>query len=285
MTAKVDYTYTILRYVHDVMTGEFLNIGLVMHVPPQHKVLTRTTDRTDRIKCMFPDLDTKALSSSLQAVGRALDSKRAEASNAITFAESAITKDNSSLQWSPQGSGHTNDVEETFRQLYSRFVSRYEKREVAPLTDQLGIPVGAGASYYGDQVIAHAYRPANSGPAYVDFTVNPRGIASNDLLYGVTGVQLDSVAASENYLYSAYLSMQALDQRRMVVQPQGEQNAQTDLRSELLRRFRRRLPSAMAVGQQPGFTVFETDEQQTEAVAIIRIQLSAQYAAETQQSD
>jgi hypothetical protein len=42
MTDKVPYTYTVLRYVHDVMTGEFVNVGLVMHVPSRQQVLART---------------------------------------------------------------------------------------------------------------------------------------------------------------------------------------------------------------------------------------------------
>jgi Protein of unknown function (DUF3037) len=33
MTIQQPYTYTILRYVHDVTTGEFVNVGVVMHLP------------------------------------------------------------------------------------------------------------------------------------------------------------------------------------------------------------------------------------------------------------
>ena len=50
MSKKFPYTYTILRYVHDVMTGEFINVGVVMHVPSQRQLLART--RTTIGRCV-----------------------------------------------------------------------------------------------------------------------------------------------------------------------------------------------------------------------------------------
>jgi hypothetical protein len=46
------YTYTILRYVHDIRTGEFLNVGVVLHVPATHNLVeerkTRDIPRVSR---------------------------------------------------------------------------------------------------------------------------------------------------------------------------------------------------------------------------------------------
>ena len=33
MTEKQAYSYTVLRYIHDVVSGEALNVGVVMHAP------------------------------------------------------------------------------------------------------------------------------------------------------------------------------------------------------------------------------------------------------------
>ena len=33
MTSKTPYTYTVLRYVHDIATGEFLNVGVALFAP------------------------------------------------------------------------------------------------------------------------------------------------------------------------------------------------------------------------------------------------------------
>ncbi len=42
MTDRVPYSFVVLRYVHDVFTGEFLNVDVVMHVPSQCRVHVRT---------------------------------------------------------------------------------------------------------------------------------------------------------------------------------------------------------------------------------------------------
>ena len=45
MIIQQPYTYTILRYVRDVTTGEFVNVGVVMHLPREGRLLAmaRTT--------------------------------------------------------------------------------------------------------------------------------------------------------------------------------------------------------------------------------------------------
>ena len=42
MTAKEPYSYVVLRYIHDVLTGEFVNVGLVMVVPGRPLILTKS---------------------------------------------------------------------------------------------------------------------------------------------------------------------------------------------------------------------------------------------------
>ena len=46
MSNELSYTYTVLRYVHDVMTGEFVNVGLVVHSPAANffRVETRSSN-------------------------------------------------------------------------------------------------------------------------------------------------------------------------------------------------------------------------------------------------
>jgi len=45
MSNKTAYTYTVLRYVHDIATGEFLNVGVALLATERHYVnaLCRTT--------------------------------------------------------------------------------------------------------------------------------------------------------------------------------------------------------------------------------------------------
>ena len=38
MTAKQPFTYVVLRYVHDVLTGEFVNVGVALVLPSHRKI-------------------------------------------------------------------------------------------------------------------------------------------------------------------------------------------------------------------------------------------------------
>jgi hypothetical protein len=137
MSGRETYTYTVLRYVHDVMTGEFVNVGVVLHATTGLRSKFRST--SGRVSSIFPTLDEKAFKRALRAVRSAIEqlakSERSagllEASpDAIAFAHRALVGDDSSFQWSPSGSGVTRDAAATLDQLYNRFVMRHEKHVI-----------------------------------------------------------------------------------------------------------------------------------------------------------
>ena len=70
MTQKQAYSYTVLRYVHDVVSGEALNVGVVMHAPKAEFLEVRTRKTIGRLKQAFPDLDRRAFVMSMGAVDR-----------------------------------------------------------------------------------------------------------------------------------------------------------------------------------------------------------------------
>jgi hypothetical protein len=135
MNDRTAYTYTVLRYMHDVVTGEFVNVGIVMYVPSSAQVMARTRSTIGRLRGVFPDLDRIAFVSTMSALRRAFRniSRRSannglfkSASDAGAFAREAVPPDDSSLQWSPVGSGLTDNPSRTFERIYERFVSRYD---------------------------------------------------------------------------------------------------------------------------------------------------------------
>lgn len=135
MLERETYSYTVLRYVHDVMTGEFVNVGVVVHAPSGLKSKFRST--YGRVSSVFPGLDEKAFKDALRAVHSTIEKlEKSEKSagflqsspDAMTFARKAMVADDSSFQWSPPGSGITRDVVATLNQLYDRFVTRHEKQ-------------------------------------------------------------------------------------------------------------------------------------------------------------
>lgn len=140
MTEKRPYTYTVLKYVHDIVSGESLNVGIVLHSDSGRFLKSRTRSTYRRIKEVFPDLDSRVFRTSMKSIERAiahLAQKLPEApTDALGLARSVMVTDESALQWSVVGSGVTTDLEGTLDKLYARFVTRYDTKIIARRTDE-----------------------------------------------------------------------------------------------------------------------------------------------------
>jgi Protein of unknown function (DUF3037) len=137
MTDKRTYTYTVLRYVHDVVTGEFVNVGIVLHSPDAQFLKARTRSTIGRLRELFPDLDRTAFTAAMRAIRRGIDQLakqvfaddlRLTGGDAAAFARRALPADDSSLQWSPIGTGLTEEPAQALERLYLRLVARYDER-------------------------------------------------------------------------------------------------------------------------------------------------------------
>ena len=144
MTEKQAYSYTVLRYVHDVVSGEALNVGVVMHTPAASFLKVRTRKTVGRLKQAFPDLDPAAFADAMQAVDRGLSAVAMRANKMPLFdartdarahALKVLPDDDSALQWSPTGTGLTADPARTFERLYERYVARYDFTPVTHRSD------------------------------------------------------------------------------------------------------------------------------------------------------
>ncbi|MDH5644207.1 MAG: DUF3037 domain-containing protein [Gemmatimonadota bacterium] len=140
MKKQYTYTYTVLRYVHDVTSGEFVNVGVALYASEARYVgaLCRTT--YGRLSKVFPGVNAghfKALMRHIQnrfeESGERLSSELqfASQSDVIEIAQSVLPKDDSSLQWSPSGSGRTDDPALALEKLFNRMVMRYEDKQAA----------------------------------------------------------------------------------------------------------------------------------------------------------
>lgn len=145
MTNKRAYSYTVLRYVHDVVSGEALNVGVVMHAPSAAFLKVHTRKTIGRLKQVFPDLDREAFVSTMRAVDRGITaaSKRVEGEplfdgplDALGHALKVLPNDDSALQWSPVGTGLSPDLEKTFQRLYERYVAQYDRKHDRRRTDE-----------------------------------------------------------------------------------------------------------------------------------------------------
>lgn len=144
MTDRRPYTYVILRYRHDPLSGEFANVGVLLHQGAAGFLEAKIRSTLGpRLTKMFPSLDTDSLKSGLQSISRRVSKlgvreggdMLSSLNDASGFAKKVLPQDDTSFVWSPVGSGITDDPRRTLDKLYSRFVAQYDGKAKAPRVD------------------------------------------------------------------------------------------------------------------------------------------------------
>src|SRR5712664_4925422 len=112
MNSEIAYTYVTLRYVHDIATGEFINVGIALFAPSVKFVGARCLSRSTRLTSLYPKIDQRYFASILshvqaqiEIVNRQLqsDPKTVKAKSIEDIASSVFPKDDSSLRWGESG--------------------------------------------------------------------------------------------------------------------------------------------------------------------------------------
>jgi len=62
MALPVAYNYVIVRYLHNLSRGEFINLGILMWLPQTGEVLYQFTTDSSRARSFFKGLDVKSFS-------------------------------------------------------------------------------------------------------------------------------------------------------------------------------------------------------------------------------
>jgi hypothetical protein len=137
---KSAYNYTVLRYVHDTATGEFVNVGVVLYSPATRFASAICRPTYGRVSSVFPGLDGDAFKRLMRLVQARLEEVGAvladellldgKPDSVMTLVNEILPADDSSLQWSPPGGGITSDPSKTLDQLYSRLVTHYDEKVV-----------------------------------------------------------------------------------------------------------------------------------------------------------
>jgi hypothetical protein len=141
------YSYSVLRYVHDIVTGEFVNVGIVFFAPAKDGdapiLLTEFKDRIQRLRNLFPDIDRSAFVSAIESLRRASKPIAKQVAGELLFSSGnardvavrMLPHDGSSLQWSEIGTGVAKDVDKEFHRIANRMLSRYDRHTHSRRTD------------------------------------------------------------------------------------------------------------------------------------------------------
>ena len=135
------FSYTVLRYVHDVATSEFVNMGVALYAPEANYVSAICIPRYGRLTKMFLEVNGEHLRKVMSYIQARFEEHAGKLKTELAFrqpasimeiAHSILPRDDSSLQWSEPNGGITEDPGGTLDQLYTRLVEKYEHRAQLP---------------------------------------------------------------------------------------------------------------------------------------------------------
>jgi hypothetical protein len=139
---KIPYTFSVLRYVHDILTGEFVNIGVILYAPKAKYLNAICTPRYTRLRKMFLDIDGDHFRKSVRYIQAKIEEEGERLLNELPFRDPPVSAkdfaskilpiDDSSLQFSPEGYGLTDNPEKTLEQIYNRYVEKYYEKSARP---------------------------------------------------------------------------------------------------------------------------------------------------------
>ena len=135
---RTAYSFSILRYVHDPVTQEFVNVGVALYAPEAGFFRARCSSHYGRISGFFTHIDgnrfrhlTRYIEDSINAMG---DQIRGQLPlSAPLSIEGCLARvlppDDSALQFAPAGGGFSADLEATLRETFHRCVETYAAAE------------------------------------------------------------------------------------------------------------------------------------------------------------
>jgi hypothetical protein len=131
---NVAYHFAVLRYVHDTVTQEFVNVGVALFAPEAGFLRARCTDSYARISEMFLRIDGVHFRQILRYIGGQIDALGSRYASTLPFEQSPslesllagiLPPDDSAFQFSKVGVGLSPDPAKTLSELFRRQVETY----------------------------------------------------------------------------------------------------------------------------------------------------------------
>jgi hypothetical protein len=132
------YQYAILRYIHDPVTQEFLNVGIVIYSKEARYLKGRINTRYSRLSKAFPEINGAHYRRIISYIQRSLSYIYSSFSQSNLFDElptkietildQVLPPDDSSLVFGGYGGGLAANLDTELDRLYARMVERYEEK-------------------------------------------------------------------------------------------------------------------------------------------------------------
>jgi hypothetical protein len=135
---KTAYSFSVIRYVHDVVGGEFVNVGVALYAPQENYIDALCTKKYGRLSKLFVEVNGQQFRTLMNFLEiRIADARRkletelqfdGKPEDVLEILYMVIPKDDSSLQFSSSGGGLTSNPTKTLEDLYERYVERYSEK-------------------------------------------------------------------------------------------------------------------------------------------------------------
>ncbi len=131
---SVPYSFSVLRYIHDPVTQEFLNIGVAVFSAEAEYLNAICTTKYGRISETFCKIDGVGFRQLSQHIQDSIRSAGSKYSSSLPFEPNqnieqilakVLPRDDSSIQFSKAGVGLSSDLDQTLQDLYKRYVEKY----------------------------------------------------------------------------------------------------------------------------------------------------------------
>jgi len=134
------YQYQVLRYLHDHVTGEFVNVGLIFYEPQTRFLRAQVITKAQRLTSFFPGLPAKPILADLRYFAKSINQQAkdllvsplfSQVDDLSTITVAFIQPNDAGWQLTPVQRGLTRNPEGTCQHLYHRLIGEYQE-EPAP---------------------------------------------------------------------------------------------------------------------------------------------------------
>jgi hypothetical protein len=138
---KVAYSFSVLRYVHDPVTQEFINIGVAVFSPEAKYLRAVCTTSYGRITQMFQKIEGQRFRELSRYIQNQICAAGQEYESALPFEAGptiehllarVLPPDDSAIQFSKAGVGLSSDLDRTLNELFQRHVEQYAASGESP---------------------------------------------------------------------------------------------------------------------------------------------------------
>ncbi len=130
------FEYKILRYLHDRVTGEFVNVGILLFALDEKILFSRTSHTYGRLADFYCGIDGKKVKKLITGIDYVVNKFNKESlslslnfdniTNLDSFINQILPTDDSALLFTETKRGLTLDYENTLESLFSEIVAKYE---------------------------------------------------------------------------------------------------------------------------------------------------------------